>query len=160
MRRAADDNSSDPYLDPMHSIGYLARVNFRMYSKLLEQLTLPHGVSSGQWRLLRVLWEGDNITQRELSDKAGTKEASTVHTVRSLVKAGLARRTRYTHDKRKLYISLTPRGRRLRTKLMPLVVTVNEVAVADIDPADVVIARRVLAHTVENLRNHMENLNA
>lgn len=143
-----------PYLEPMHSIGYLARVNFRMFSKALEQLTLPHGVSAGQWRLLRVLWEEDNITQRELSERTGTKEATTVHAVRSLVDAGLARRKRSTKDKRKLYITLTPQARRLRAKLMPMVVQVNELAVDGIDPKDVAIARQVLAKTYANLRNH------
>ena len=141
----------DPYLDPMHSIGYLARVNFRMFSKLLEQLTLPHGVSSGQWRLLRVLWEEDNITQRQLSDRAGTREATTALTVRSLLKSGLVNRTRCTEDKRKYYITLTPKARRLRAKLIPQVVTVNEVAIAGINPEEVAITRKVLAQTYRNL---------
>ncbi len=146
-----DIREDDPYLDPMHSMGYLTRVNFREYSKLLEQLTLPHGVSAGQWRLLRVLWETDNITQRELSDLAGLREASTVQTVRSLVNAGLAKRTRSAVDKRKLYVTLTPKARRLRAKLMPAVVEVNEIALAGIDPEEVAIARKVLSQAYANL---------
>ena len=142
---------ADDYLEPMHSIGYLSRVNFRMFSRALEILTLPHGVSAGQWRLLRVLWEKDHITQVELSRLTGTKEATTVHAVRSLVNAGLARRTRCTEDKRKQYINLTPRARRLRTKLMPMVLEVNERAVKGIDPEEVAIARKVLSQTYANL---------
>ena len=141
----------DPYLDPMHSMGYLTRVNFREFSKLLEQLTLPHGVSAGQWRLLRVLWEQDDITQRELSDLAGLREATTVQAVRSLVKAGLAKRTRSTVDKRKFFVTLTPKARRLRAKLMPAVVEVNEIALAGIDPEEIAIARKVLSRTYANL---------
>ncbi len=157
MGRAAGDG--DPYLDPMHSLGYLTRVNFREFSKLLEQLTLPHGVSAGQWRLLRVLWEKDNITQRELSDRAGLKEASTVQAVRSLVNAGLARRKRSTEDKRKFFVTLTPKARRLRAKLMPAVVEVNDVALAGIDPEEAAIVRKVLSQTYANLceRTGMSN---
>jgi DNA-binding MarR family transcriptional regulator len=122
-----------------------------MFSQALEKLTLPHGVSAGQWRLLRVLWEKDNITQKELSLRTGTKEATTVQAVRSLISAGFARRTRSTEDKRKVYITLTPLARRLRAKLMPLVVEVNERALAGIDPREVAIARRVLTQTHANL---------
>lgn len=151
MARNARKQPADPYLDPMHSLGYLTRVNFREFSKLLEQLTLPHGVSAGQWRLLRVLWEEDNITQRELSDRAGTKEASTVQAVRSLANAGLAKRRRCSEDRRKVYISLTAKARRLRATLMPAVVEVNEVALDGIDPREAAITRRVLSQTYANL---------
>lgn len=152
--------TEDPYLDPMHSMGYLTRVNFRVFSKLLEQLTLPTGVSAGQWRLLRVLWEEDNITQRQLSERAGTTEATAVHAVRSLINAGLAKRKRSTEDKRKYYITLTPKARRLRAKLMPMVVTVNELAVEGIDPEEVAIARKVLTQTYANLCNRVGETDA
>ena len=151
--KKTDKNVADLYLEPMHSMGYLCRVNFRVFSKALEYLTLPHGVRAGQWRLLRVLWENDNITQRELSDQTGTKEATTVYAVRSLIDAGLAKRTPSNEDKRKVYITLTPRARRLREKLMPMVVEVNEQALAGIDPRDVATARKVLAITHANLMN-------
>lgn len=155
MADNAKNPLSNPYLEPMHSMGYLTRVNFRLFSKALENLTLPHGVSGGQWRLLRVLWEEDNITQRELSRRTGTKEATTVHAVRSLISAGFAIRTRCTEDKRKIYITLTPQARRLRAKLMPMAVKVNEIALAGIDPKDVATARRVLSQSHDNLRKQL-----
>lgn len=156
-KKLADKTLTDtnPYLDPMHSLGYLTRVNFRLFSAALEKLTLPHGVSAGQWRLLRVLWEEDNITQRELSERTATKEATTVHAVRSLITAGFAVRTPCKEDRRKVYITLTPKARRLRAKLMPLVAEVNEHALAGIDPADVEIARRVLSLTHANLSTQL-----
>jgi len=151
--------ASRAYLDPMHSLGYLSRVNFRLFSRALEKLILPYGVSAGQWRLLRVLWEQDNITQRELSDRTGTKEATTVLAVRSLISAGLAIRTPCTKDKRKVYITLTQKARDLRLQLMPKVVEVNACALEGIDPAEVAIARKVLALTHSNLSAHIANSN-
>ena len=155
MPQTAKPLQHNPYLEPMHSMGYLTRVNFRMFSKALEKLTLPHGVSAGQWRLLRVLWEEDNITQRELSERTGTKEATTVHAVRSLVEAGFAKRTRCKDDKRKVYITLTRKAHSLRATLMPKVVAVNEIALAGIDAKEVDIARKVLAQTYANLSDHL-----
>lgn len=157
QRVTQSNEASGPgrYLDPMQSLGYLARINFRAFARLLEQATQPHGVSSGQWRLLRVLWERDHITQRELSERLGTNEATNVIAVRSLVNAGLARRNRCTEDKRKVFITLTPRARRLRARLMPVVAELNEAAIAGIDPEDVIIARRVLAQTYANLEHQL-----
>ena len=147
--------ASSPYLDPMHSLGYLTRTNFRLFSRALEQMTLPHGVSSGQWRLLRVLWEKDGITQRELSTEAGLSEATTTLAVRSLITAGFAKRVQSKSDKRKFFVNLTPHAKRLKNKLMPMVVSVNDIATRGIDPAEVAIARRVLQQTQANLRAHL-----
>lgn len=153
---AQEQAVGEDFLDPMQSLGYLARINFRMFSRLLEQRTLKYGISGGQWRLLRVLWEHDNITQRELSERLGTREATNVIAVRSLVKAGLAKRTRCRDDKRRVFISLTPKARRLRARLMPIVAELNEAAVAGIDPTQVAIARSVLAQTYANLERQFD----
>ena len=72
------------YLDPLHSVGYLTRINFRAFSKALENLTEPHGVTAGQWRILRVLWEEDGITQREISNRVGITEATAVKSLAGL----------------------------------------------------------------------------
>src|SRR3546814_20503013 len=77
------------YTDPENSIGYLARVVFRSFSRLLERRTLTHDVSAGQWRFLRQLWREDGITQRELSESVGMREQTTVAALQGLEKAGL-----------------------------------------------------------------------
>ena len=151
MTQSAKVVTDDLYFDPMYSLGYLTRINFRMLSRALEKLTLPYGVSAGQWRLLRVLWENDGITQRELSDEAGLTEATTTLTVRSLVASGLAKRVRCTKDKRKFYVNLTPRAKRLKAKLIPMIAAVNEIAIEGIDPEEIAITRKVLAQTYANL---------
>ena len=66
------------YADPGNSIGYLTRIAFRFFSRALEMRTAAHGVSSGQWRFLRVLWLEDGLTQRELSRRVGMREPTTV----------------------------------------------------------------------------------
>ena len=152
-RRRQDTPASEgtDYLHPMDSIGYLSRINFRTFSAELEKLTRRHGVSAGQWRFLRVLWEEDNITQRELSDRVGIKEATTVRAVHGLVKSGLVVRRPNTSDRRKIQIKLTRKGRLLKRKLLPMVYEVNERAVSGLSKSDVETARRVLAHTYRNL---------
>ncbi|MFK7915676.1 MAG: MarR family winged helix-turn-helix transcriptional regulator [Pseudomonadales bacterium] len=156
MRPNAQIPGNNRFVEPMQSLGYLSRINFRLFSRLLEQRTVTHGVTGGQWRLLRVLWEQDHITQKELSNRVGTKEATNVLAVRSLVRAGLAKRSRCTQDKRKIFITLTPRARRLQARLMPIVADLNDAAVAGIDPEEVRITRKVLAQTYANLERQLE----
>ena len=148
-------NGAD-YLHPLDSIGYLSRINFRAFSAELEKLTSAHGVSAGQWRFLRVLWEEDDITQRELSDRVGIREATTVRAMNGLVGCGLVVRHPSTSDKRKIQIKLTRKARMLKSKLLPMVSEVNERAVRGLSKSDVDTARRVLAHTYRNLSRGVE----
>ena len=60
----------------------------------LEKRISPHGVTRGQWYFLRVLWEEDGLSQRELSVRVGMMEPTTVIALRSMEKAGLVRRAR------------------------------------------------------------------
>src|SRR3546814_20201808 len=53
------------YTDPENSIGYLARVVFRSFSRLLERRTLTHDVSAGQWRFLRQLRSDERRVGKE-----------------------------------------------------------------------------------------------
>lgn len=156
--QAMNDTSRDgTYLDPLHSIGYLTRINFRAFSRTLEKLTIERGVTAGQWRFLRVLWEQDDMTQRELSELAGTTEATTVRAVASLLDSGFITRTRSTADRRKMRIKLTARGRRLRIELLPMVIAVNERALRGVSAEDVETTRRVLVRTYDNLTSELES---
>ena len=139
------------YLDPLHSVGYLTRINFRAFSKALENLTEPHGVSAGQWRILRVLWEEDGITQREISERVGITEATAVKGVAGLEASGLITREVDEFDRRKMVTWLTIKAKNLRKKLIPLVVDVNERALKGISRKDIDTVRRVLVQTYLNL---------
>ncbi len=150
-KKAVAKSKKEAYLDPMHSVGYLCRINFRVFSKALEELTSPHGVTAGQWRLLRVLWEEDGITQRLLSSRVGITEATTAKAVAGLEKSGLITRREDKEDRRRMLIRLTPRAKKLKQKLLPMVVDVNERALNGISRKDIETTRRVLAQSFENL---------
>ena len=149
---------SDPdyYLDPLHSLGYLSWLSFRAFSRSLEKRTLKHGVTAGQWRFLRILWQEDGITQRELTQRIGMREPTTVTAVRSLESSGLIRRVRDRDDRRKMKVFLTPKAKRLQHKLMPYVADVLEIATQGISARDLATTQRVLAEMQQNLVRHDE----
>ncbi len=130
---------------PQHSLGYLLRDTYRAFSKILQARISPHGVTIGQWYFLRVLWEEDGLTQRELSQRVGMMEPTTVTALNGMEKRGYVRRVRNATDRRKVNIFLTEKGRALRTRLLPHAAEVNRVAARALTPADIEKLRTILS---------------
>ena len=105
---------------PRDSAGYLVRDAHRAFQHLLEQRIAPYGVTRGQWYFLRVLWTEDGLSQRELSQRVGMMEPTTVIALQSMEKSGLVRRERSAKDKRKAQVWLTPKARKLKRRLLPV----------------------------------------
>jgi MarR family transcriptional regulator, organic hydroperoxide resistance regulator len=108
-------------------------------------------VSLGQWTFLRILWETDGITQRALSELAGVMEPTTFTAVTAMEKLGYVRRKKMHNNKKMVYVFLTPKGRLLKRKLVPLAEEVNRIAVENVNPQDITMMRRVLLMMIENL---------
>jgi DNA-binding MarR family transcriptional regulator len=141
----------DFYADPTNSIGYLTRIAFRAFSRALEVRTAPHGVSSGQWRFLRVLWREDGLTQRELSARVGMREPTTVIALKSLERSGFVTRQKSVEDRRKAHVLLTPEARALEAVLLPAVSEVNSIALAGLTPTEIKVLRKALTQVGRNL---------
>lgn len=139
------------YADPGNSIGYLTRIAFRAFSRALEVRTAPHGVSSGQWRFLRVLWREDGLTQRELSRRVGMREPTTVIALKSLERSGFITRVKSAEDRRKVHVYLTPSAKALQPVLLPAVAEVNRVALDGLTEAEVKVLRKALIQVGRNL---------
>jgi len=137
--------------DPTNSMGYLSRVAFRRFAKAIENRTLAHGVSGGQWRFLRVLWCEDGITQSELSRRVDMREPTTVVAIKGLERSGLVYRRANPDDQRKVRVLLTPKAKALEEKLIPYVAEVNAIAAQGVSASDLRIARKVLMVLAENL---------
>ena len=136
---------------PDDRLAHLVKDATRAYARALQLRLLEHSVSFGHWSFLRILWVRDGLTQRELSIEAGVMEPTTHAAVNAMEKLGYVERRRQEGDRRNLHIHLTASGRRLRARLVPLAVEVNEVAVKGVVPADVAAVRRVLLAVIENL---------
>src|ERR1051325_6588134 len=106
-------------LPPEISSGYLIRDAHRAFQHELEKRIARYGVTRGQWYFLRVLWVEDGLTQRELSERVGMMEPTTVMALRGMEKAGLVVRERSRRDRRKALVWLTPKAKRLRSRLLP-----------------------------------------
>jgi MarR family transcriptional regulator, organic hydroperoxide resistance regulator len=124
----------------------------RAYTRALQETLNENGIGIGQWFFLRALWQEDGITQRQLSQRVGTMEPTTVTALNSLESRDLVQRVRNQQDRRKVNIFLTERGRELRDKLIPRAEGVADVALHGIPADEVQRALMVLGRIAENLR--------
>jgi DNA-binding MarR family transcriptional regulator len=133
------------------SSGFLVRDANRAFQRLLEKRIASYGVARGQWYFLRVLWNEDGLSQRELSARVGTMEPTTVIALRTMEKSGLIRRVRSTDDRRRSHVWLTPKAQRLRTELLTLARGITDAAEAGVTPDELVMFRTVIARMTANL---------
>ncbi|MEW4467550.1 MarR family winged helix-turn-helix transcriptional regulator [Parasphingorhabdus sp. JC815] len=155
-----DRHSPEYYTDPNNSIGYLARIVFRSFSRLLERGTLTQNVSAGQWRFLRQLWLEDGITQRELSERVGMREPTTVVALKGLEKAGFIVRKKTPVDRRKTFIYLTPHAKKLELILAPMNAEIHEIATRGMSDEEVIMLQELMRRVIENLADETRQLTA
>jgi DNA-binding MarR family transcriptional regulator len=133
------------------SLGYQLRAVHHAFRQDMETRLARHGIPFGMGFYLRALWEEDGLTQKELSERAGTTEPTTVEMVRKMVERGIVERRRSPIDRRKIHVRLTRKGRRLEAKALPYMIDIQDVALEGVSEAEQRIFRSVLARMQANL---------
>jgi DNA-binding MarR family transcriptional regulator len=141
------------HFDPATSVGFQVRMTHRMMQRTLQAKIAPAGATLGMWYFLRALWTEDGLTQRELSDRTGTMEPTTMSAIQSMEEKGLVERVRNTSDRRKINVFLTDKGKALEQELLPVAADVVAAAVKGFSERDV-------ARLIELLRAIQSNLAA
>src|SRR5215510_5632583 len=136
---------------PDDRLAHLVKDATRALVRALQMRLTEHSVSLGHWTFLRILWERDGLTQRELSEQAGVMEPTTFSALNAMEKLGYVTRRQLPENRKKVFVFLTPKGRLLKSKLVPLAEEVNEIAVRGAAPADIAATRRTLLVMIENL---------
>ncbi len=136
---------------PKDRLAHLVRDCERAFRRALELRLAEHGVPFGQWAFLRILWHGDGLTQKELSERAGVMEPTTFAAMKSMEALGYVTRQQAPHNRKNVYIHLTDKGRALESVLVPLAVDTNRISTRGLDAADLATTRRVLLAMIANL---------
>ena len=136
---------------PNDRLAHLVKDAMRAFHRSLQMRLAAHGIPFGYWTFLRVLWERDGITQRELAGLAGVSEPAALSALRAMESTGHIARERRNGNRKNVYVVLTPRGRSLKRRLVPLAVAVNAIATGGVPAADVAATRRTLLAILENL---------
>ena len=135
---------------PNDRLAHLVKHAARSFARAL-QMRLVHSVSYGHWSFLRIMWESEGLTQRQLSGQAGVMEPTTFSALNAMERLGYVVRKPSPTSRKEVHVYLTRKGRALKNKLVPLAEEVNEVALQDVESADIAATRRTLLAFVENL---------
>src|SRR5262245_54508498 len=139
--------------DPLQSLGYQVRATHRAFARLLQRRLAPHGLNNGFWYVLRVLWEKEGLTQRELADEVNLRESSMMLMLKAMEREGLVKRTRDREDRRRIRTFLTAKSKRLKGKMLPNASEINEIAAQGITKRE----RAVVLTVLRKMKNNLEH---
>ena len=133
------------------SVGFQVRMTHRAMQRALQTKISPAGATLGTWYFLRALWDEDGLTQRELADRTGTMEPTTMSAIQIMEEKGLVHRVRNEKDRRKMNVHLTEKGRALEAQLLPQAATVVDTAVKGFSEREVSLLLELLRGIQTNL---------
>ena len=151
--RAARAGASRAWREALHDerMTHLIRTAFRCTSSALQRRLKQHDVLYGHWTFLRILWQTDGLTQRQLSEQADVTEPSTVTALQAMEKLGYITRQKMPGNKKQIRVFLSAKGMSLRSLIVPCAEDVNRIVVAGIPTEDLAATRRTLLAVIENL---------
>jgi MarR family transcriptional regulator, organic hydroperoxide resistance regulator len=128
-----------------------------LFARCLQPRIAREGVSIGMWFVLRMLWDEDGMTQRELGERVGINGPTMVMALNSMERAGLVKRVHNPTDRRKINVFLTARGRNSKRKLWPMAAEVLALGLSGLNRSQVQTLNTMLAQVRQNLeRDHYE----
>ncbi|SDM79693.1 MarR family winged helix-turn-helix transcriptional regulator [Polaromonas sp. JS666] len=136
---------------PNDRLAHLIRDASRAFHRALQVRLARHGVPFGHWTFLRILWESDGLTQKELSERAGVMEPTTFTAMKAMEALGYIERKQLPTNKKNMYVYLSDKGRALKQLLVPLAEETNNVSIEGIEPEHIKMTRTVLLAMIENL---------
>ncbi len=136
---------------PNDRLAHLIRDTERAFRRALQLRLAAHDVPFGQWAFLRILWERDGLTQKELSAQAGVMEPTTFAAMKVMEARGYIERRQLPTNRKNVYVYLTRSGRALKKKLVPLAEDTNRISIHGLSSSDIMAARKVMLTMIENL---------
>lgn len=132
-------------------LAHLVRQLSRSFRRSLEFRLSEHNISFGHWTFLRILWQEEGISQKELSTRAGVKEPTTHTAILKMEALGYLERRHGDGNRKALLVFLSEKGRELETVLVPLAEAVNKKAVDGLQQQDLKLLRTCLLKMMTNL---------
>jgi MarR family transcriptional regulator, organic hydroperoxide resistance regulator len=136
---------------PNDRLAHLVRDAARAFHKALQTRLAAHGVPFGHWTFLRILWESDGLTQKELSERAGVMEPTTFTAMKAMEARGYIVRRQLPTNKKNVYVYLSDEGRAMKTWLVPLAEKTNRLSIDGLSADAIKTTREVLLAMIENL---------
>jgi MarR family transcriptional regulator, organic hydroperoxide resistance regulator len=133
------------------TVAWMARTVHRLYNAQAQTILDEEKVTIAHWFYLRVLAQHGELNQLELSKRVGMASATAVPALDNMEKRGLLKRRRDPKDRRKYYVGLTDKGRRLVDRLLPKIGAMIFETLDGITYEEMRIFWKVAHHIAKNL---------
>ena len=123
-----------------------AKEVIRRYREPLEELNLTYT----QYIVMMTFWEFGGMTEGELGKKLCLDSGTLAPLLKRLEKQGLVNRVRPESNERKLFLSLTEQGQRLREKAVAVPAAMQ--GCIDLEPEELYTLKRLLDKALSRMK--------
>ncbi len=141
-----------PRLDLAEYLPYLInRVGSALVASYAQSALDDQQLTIAMWRVLAVLSNGGSQRQVDLADLTSIDASTLSRLVTRLMRRGLVKRSRSASNSREVAVALTPKGRVVVDRLIPLALAEERLAVAGVGAKDIATLKQTLRQIYRNI---------
>ena len=133
------------------NLGSLLGKSSRLLANNLNNSLREINLTVEQWSMLALLWSNDNQTQKSLQETLLKNKATINSLVTYLIKDNFITKKVSQTDKRSSIVSLTKKGKEMKTHTIPIAVNSILLATEGIDKQELQTTFKVLEQIINNL---------
>ena len=118
-----------------------------------DEALAAHGLSIAMWRVIAALAGSGSHRQIDLADLTSTDASTLSRLVSRLVRMGLVLRTRAANSNREVAVKLSAKGAALVSRLIPIALAYEQVAIAGLSREETLVLKRCLRRVYGNMKN-------
>jgi len=134
-----------------YNLGSLLGKSSRLLANNLNNSLREINLTVEQWSMLALLWSNDNQTQKSLQETLLKNKATINSLVTYLIKDNFITKKVSQTDKRSSIVSLTKKGKEMKTHTIPIAVNSILLATEGIDKQELQTTFKVLEQIINNL---------
>ena len=139
-------------IDPLDALPYLLDNSIHLWNQRLEERLTAIGLRFEQWRVLLVTARRGPMNIRELSNVTLVPHSTIGRWLAQMEGDGLVKRRALPRDQRAVEISITPKGRNLFLRALPIARLEYESAVLQFTPEELDTLMSLLKRLRANLK--------
>lgn len=112
----------------------------------------PFNLAPEQNLIMLLLWEKDGLSQNQVVEKLGKDKTNVARMCSNLEKKGFIKRVNCSDDRRSVKLYLSPLGKELGEKVIPIAEESNSTLCKGISEEELILFDRILTKISENIR--------
>ncbi len=135
---------------------YISQIK-QLQDRIFERLLLENGIelTSGQGRILFILWKTDRLTISEISQQTSLAKNTVSMVINGMVNKGIVERTVNPSNRRQVIVSLTDTAKALQEKYEKVSQQMNALFYQGFSPEEQGLFEQYLARILDTLSKNL-----